>query len=360
MIIFYIGILFLSLWKIKFKRHGFFNDFTSKEQSDSIKGIFILFVFVRHILQYIIQSGYSFSSVTEKLFLKIDSQLDQLIVVMFLFYSGFGVMESILHKGFPYIKEMPLKRILPTLLNFDIAVLAFFILNLTLGIEMSPKEVALSFVAWDSLGNSNWYIFDIILCYITTWISFLITAKHKALCIRKSNYFSLFIFIVILIILGLTKKIWWYNTLFSFFAGVLFSQKKEQIIPFLKKNYAVLLFVTTLAFIGLHLIHHNVFGLKFNLESIFFALSVILFTMKVKINNKALQWLGKNLFPLYIYQRLAMILLYEMDNGIFVKNHPVFYMSICFVSMILIAALYKFRQINFQKKRQVKPSNKFI
>ncbi len=349
MITFYIGVLFLSLWGIKFKRHGFFADFTSKEQSNSIKGIFILFVFIRHILQYIIQSGYNFSNILEKLFLKIDSQLDQLIVVMFLFYSGFGVMESILHKGFPYIKEMPLKRILPTLLNFDIAVLAFFILNLTLGIEMSPKEVALSFVAWDSLGNSNWYIFDIILCYITTWISFLITAKHKALCIRKSNYFSLFIFIVILIILGLTKKIWWYNTLFSFFAGVLFSQKKEVVVPLLKKHYPILCIASTILFFSLHSIHNNTFGLKFNLESIVFTLSIILFSMKIKINNKALQWLGKNLFPLYIYQRLVMILLYEMDNGIFVKNHPVFYMSICFVSMILIAAFYKFWQINFQK-----------
>ena len=164
MIAFYIGIFILCLWKIKFSPKDFYNDFLQRDQCDSIKGIFILFVFVRHILQYIIGSGYDFSAMPDQLFLKIDRELDQLIVVMFLFYSGYGIMESIFKKKADYIRSMPLKRILPTILNFDVAVFAFFILNQFIGREMSISEILLSFTGWDSIGNSNWYIFVIVLC----------------------------------------------------------------------------------------------------------------------------------------------------------------------------------------------------
>ena len=117
MIIFLIGIAILCLWKIRFSRKNFFEDFLHRDQCDSIKGIFILFVFIRHALQYIMSSGYAFETLPDQVFLKIDRELDQLIVIMFLFYSGFGIMESILKKKFDYIRNMPIRRILPTILS---------------------------------------------------------------------------------------------------------------------------------------------------------------------------------------------------------------------------------------------------
>lgn len=42
---------------------------------------------------------------------------------VFLFYSGYGIMESIKNKGEKYISTVPKKRILNVLVNFDIAVL---------------------------------------------------------------------------------------------------------------------------------------------------------------------------------------------------------------------------------------------
>lgn len=38
-----------------------------------------------------------------------------------------------------------------------------------------------------------------------------------------------------------------------------------------------------------------------------FALLVVLLTMKIKVDNKVLRWLGINAFSIYILQRLAMI-----------------------------------------------------
>ena len=129
MIAFYVGIILLCLFGLKIQRKGFFGDFLSIDQCNAIKGVFILTVFIRHSLQYILRSGYLFTTFPDKLFLQIDRELGQLIVVMFLFYSGFGVMESICKKKMDYVHSMPKRRILTTLLNFDIAIFFFFILN---------------------------------------------------------------------------------------------------------------------------------------------------------------------------------------------------------------------------------------
>ena len=101
MLLFYIIILLLSLYGISFIKSGFNQDYISKEQCNAIKGIFILFVFTRHIWPYLSKFGYDFSAPGDSLFMSIDRWLGQLLVVSFLFYSGFGVMESIKSKGEP-------------------------------------------------------------------------------------------------------------------------------------------------------------------------------------------------------------------------------------------------------------------
>lgn len=137
------------------------SDYLGREQCDSIKGVFILFVFFSHFMGYVGRvGGYV-----------IDTHLGQMMVTLFLFYSGYGVMESIKKKGDEYVKSMPKRRILTTLVNFDIAVLAFIALDLILGRPITIKLTLLSFVCWESVGNSNWYIFAIICCYIAAFVS---------------------------------------------------------------------------------------------------------------------------------------------------------------------------------------------
>lgn len=143
------------------------NHYLSKECCNFIKGIFILWVFVRHALPY---TGRS---------LFVDKWMAQLIVAMFLFYSGFGVVESIKNKGVSYLDSMPKRRLLTTLVNFDIAVVVFVVVDFLIGRKFGLRQLVLSFVGLDSIGNSNWYIFDILLCYALTWFCFEILAKAR-------------------------------------------------------------------------------------------------------------------------------------------------------------------------------------
>lgn len=172
MILLYILILLLSLYGIRVKKDGFYTDYIGKQQCDAIKGIFIIVVFSRHLWPYMVEAGYTVSNTGDVLFTLLNSCIHQLLVVMFLFYSGYGVMESIGKKGSVYVNSIPKKRILATLLNFDIAVLVFLLLDILICKKLNMTDILLAFTGWTSLGNSNWYIFVILVCYLITWIGF--------------------------------------------------------------------------------------------------------------------------------------------------------------------------------------------
>lgn len=343
MLILYILILFLLLYGIKFKLTGMLDDYLAKEQCNAIKGVFILLVFIRHIYQYIKSSEYDMSPFLDRAGLYIDSLLGQLIVVMFLFYSGYGVMYSIKRKGETYIKTMPKKRILTTLLNFDVAVVAFVLLDFILNTEVTIPQILLSLVGWDSVGNSNWYIFGIILCYSFVYVGCTCFKPHQYVNVVLSS-----VFIVMLVAsLSFVKESWWYNTLLCFPLGLWYSVCQDKIESIAQKHYWALFVMVLLAFA---LSYHFFTKPMFNVVAILFALIVVMLTMKVHVGNPILNWLGKNLFPLYIYQRLPMIALFAIGDGKFVSNHPIVYIILCFAMTVLLAFLYKHWEIRLQNR----------
>ena len=134
--------------------------YLDKSTTATINGFFICLVFMSHFTQY---SSYIYNTV---------AVLRQYIVASFLFYSGYGCCAQFYKKGAQYIKWFPLQRILPVLVNFAIAVFVFLMLGLLLGSDFTFRQIGLSLVGWESLGNSNWYIFAIIMCYGVFWLAF--------------------------------------------------------------------------------------------------------------------------------------------------------------------------------------------
>ena len=175
----YVFIVIILLFGTSIVRAGFNEEYISKNQSNCVKGVFIIFVFARHIWPYIKDAGVIFTGMDDRIFHLIDGTLGQLIVAMFLFYSGYGVMESYRKKGIDYVNGIPKRRILTTLLNFDVAVCVFLLVDFILNISYPISRVLLSFTGWLSVGNSNWYIFVILLCYLSTCIGLKIAEKFK-------------------------------------------------------------------------------------------------------------------------------------------------------------------------------------
>jgi hypothetical protein len=335
-----VSIFLLCLYRIDCRLVGINEDYLCKDKTNSIKGIFIFMIVITHALPYIEHTSYGFDAVGDGVLMWFVRHLDQLIVVMFLFYSGFGIGESYKRKGQNYLNGFPRKRILSTLLNFDVAVIAFLLLALFLGTPITIKQVLFSFVGWESLGNSNWYIFVILLCYLFSYVSLRLPIEKvwiKALL--------LFVFCLLVIFwLSHEKGKWWYNTIMSYPMGFLYSSYKEPIERFLKKYYWLSCFVLLLLFVALFRRSVDRFCLSYNALSMVFALLAVSLTMKVSINNPPLRWAGEHLFPIYIYMRIPMIIL-EHKQPVLIANQPALFIIICLVVTMVIAQLYKHWQI---------------
>lgn len=350
LLVIYFALSLICLFGNKVIRNDFKVDYLSIAQCNVVKGFFILLVFISHINQYILKARYNGSSIEDILYFKITGSIGQLMVVMFLFFSGYGIMESFKKKGYSYVSSMPKKRILTTLLNFDIAVLFYIALKVLLGQSMTVDQILLSFIAWDTVGNSNWYIFCILLCYIFSYL--ILEFNVRLHFIRRNWSFGVWLFtpfIIAIIGLSFFKESWWYSTMLCFPLGMFYSKNKEEINRYVQNNYYSSLFFLFVFFIFFRYIPVSGRGIVYNFESMSFAMIIILIMMKLDLNNKYLQWMGQKLFPLYIYQRLMMNAIYGISAGkIFIVSYPMLFVLICFLSVILIACIYPKWQVTFR------------
>ena len=348
MIVFLLLFIALCLWRSRYARVGFHEDFLSVEKTNAIKGIFIVTVFIRHIEGYYINAGADLSHWYDSAFFRPFVPLGQLIVVMFLFYSGYGVYESIKKYGQRYVLGIPRKRVLNTLINFDVAVIVFAIVGLLIGNAIGIQKFLLSLIAWDSVGNSNWYIFCIIACYLFTYISYK----------TKRGGYLLVLLVVYVILMSFFKESWWHNTIFSYGAGVLLSKHKDFLMGKIRNNYFRCVIITGIGFVVALYCYRIVCiylesvefmcSLAFNMLSVFCAFFVVLVTMKFSLYNFLLTWLGAHLFPLYIYQRLSMMVLATLYPQELVASHPYVYMILCIVITVIVAMGYRYINIKIK------------
>lgn len=340
MLLFYVLLALLVVSRLRFQPKGFYSDYLSFDTTNAVKGVFIALVFIKHATPYIINSAYEFdNSILSRLFFSVDARVGQWIVAMFLFYSGYGVMESIKRKGRDYVASIPRKRVLVTLLNFDIAVAIFAVIALVLRKNYSLKEYLLSFTGWESVGNSNWYIFVIMLCYLAAFVSFRSTSEKNEYA--RGAVVCVALLALMVLALSYVKPSWWYDTILCFGVGILYSVSRNNIEPVLRKFYWLIFSIIVLLLICLDRTSYEIRGLVHNTYSCVFCVFVIMLTMKCKINNVALVWAGKNLFPLYIYQRVPMIILSSICGGAFVSSYPVLYTFTCLLITLLFAYFYK-------------------
>lgn len=132
----------------------------TRDVTSAINGYFISIVFLSHLRKYIDTAAFT---QLDQGFLAVIGYLGQLVVTTFLFYSGYGIMESITYKGEAYVRQLPKRRILPFLMDVWLALLLFLATRILLGKRL-PSLITLLFamVGWKSIGNSNWYIFAIL------------------------------------------------------------------------------------------------------------------------------------------------------------------------------------------------------
>lgn len=320
-------LIIISLLEIKIFLKDFNPNYLSKETTSSIKGLFVLIVFYSHISGYVTFSQNSF------LMNKLSLFLGQLMVTMFLFYSGYGVFVSLKKKGKEYLDNFPKNRILKTYLQFFIIVGLFLIVNLFLNKKVKIFNIFLSFLGWDSLGNSNWYIFIIILLYLFTYLSFKIFSKSYEKSVVSVWLFTL----LFLIIIKNFRPTYWYDTILCYPLGLSFGYYQKRIEPFLKNNkrYLISSFFLVILFCLFRLRAHQIL-FCYEMMALVFTLLIVLITMKVNIRSKVLKWFGDRLFTFYILQRLPMMILKSSSLS------PSLYFISCFGITIVLVIIFDY------------------
>jgi membrane-bound acyltransferase YfiQ involved in biofilm formation len=318
-----LAVLAVGIWGIGLRKD---NAYLSKEQTGAINGFFVLLVFLRHTVDYITLGPW------DGIFGAINAHLDQLIVVPFLFYSGYGIMCSIRRKGQNYVSALPRDRLFKVWYHFAVAVALYLVLALCIGKKYGAIRIALSFTGWDSIGNSNWYIFATICMYLFTWLSFTVFRKDHRLASAALMALS----VGYILIMRQLKGIWWYDTALVYPAGVVYGLYREKIETLLQKK--VFLPWLALAICG------AAFLLCFKLQNglvwregmaVAFALTVLCATMVFKIGNPILVFLGKFTFEIYILQRIPMILLKDLFQNQYV------YLAVSFCLTLLLAIAFR-------------------
>lgn len=305
------------------------DNYLSRKQTQSINGIFVFLVFLSHFAAFV-KSDFPFSNG----YLQIRAFLRQMVVVTFLFFSGYGMYESFKKKGKAFIYSIP-NRFFKLLIRFDMAIVLYLILAIFLGQELTLKKVVLSFLAWDALGNSNWYVFTMLSLYIVMYLSFLI-GKCKP---KKSILIFIFGSVILVYLLRISgKEGCWYNTALCFTFGVIFSYFKDYFIKLLEKSNIIYFVILALSIYSFYLLYpymyKNFWG--YEIAGMCFCMIVVVLSHKLKFNNPILYWLGEHTFSIYILQKIPMLI----GRKIGLISYPVIYFCISLICTLLLAHFF--------------------
>ncbi len=341
MIIFVIALVLITLLSLRFAREE--NSLSEKEGYKEIKkepflsqrsttiinGIFVLLIFCSHSTQYITMNG----NVLDSAYSRFQSIHNQWVVTTFLAFSGYGVMLKLQSQGEEYIKKFPRNRLLKTLINFDIAVVLFLIVNLFFDNHYSKWEIAGSFIGITAIGNSNWYIFTILVMYV---VSYLAAVFFK----KKKNSVALFItvcsigYVVIAQIFGLPSR--FVSTVTTYALGVWIAIYKSELELFFRKRKVISFVLIIIPIILTYKLRGNDYIM--NVNSCFFVLLVILFMTQFEIRSNVLYFLGRHAFSIYILQRLPMIIISHYITPTGIGNYV--FVAACLLLTICMAVLF--------------------
>lgn len=328
MIYIFMMFILISLVGINFKNiNGIDYDALTIKRTTMINGFFVGIVFFSHFNSYAITNNL-IDSIYYSFF-----KMGQLMVTTFLFYSGYGIYESIKNKK-NYIDSFLKNRIFKFFISVFVAIILYTILNFIIGKTYNIKTIVLSTIGYTSIGNSNWFIFATFCMYFSVLFSFKIFKNDNLSALLSCLILS---FCYIFLVMKYIRYSWWVNTILCFNAGMFFSHFIDNILKFLQNKYHYILTTILLITVFILAIINNYNYFTYEIISLTFVLLVVLVSLKVYIGNRVLLWLGENTFNIYILQRLSFIL-YE---HIGLKDYNVyFYLIISAVTTFILTYFF--------------------
>ncbi len=327
-------------------KNEFYEDYCSHKNTTTVNAIFSVLIFLSHAVSYI-----DLTNTFDQPYLDIRKFLGQGVVVTYLFYSGYGIMCSILKKKYEYVKSMPVNRLFKTWLHFAIIIVMYIILSFVTKEGYDIKRFLIAFTGLKSIGNSCWYMFVTFALYILVIIGFMIFRKSQKLGLVAT----------VLLIIGfvyLEKNVFkldiiFYDTILCFPLGMIFAVAKPHIDKILMKNDIVWAIALCGIFTAFMYLAQNKRETLNHLIG-FYALIPVLITilmMKINIRSSILDWFGAHIFSFFMLQRIPMRLLWRFGYD---KNSYLF-IAISFLGTVVLSTVFdecmaKLDKLIFKKK----------
>lgn len=326
-------ITFVLLCFYKVKINGFNYNYLNHKATTQINGVFVFLVLLSHFTGYIVDSELLPYSA---FYLRIREMLGQLVVTTFLFYSGYGVMESIKNKGSEYVDRIPTKIMVLTI-NFSIAIFVYYIVGIYFGKNISVSKLLLSCIGWESIGNSNWYLFDILALYTITYFAFKLGKENRNVCL-------FYVFVFSLGIMGFVYQYRvgtrWYNTLLCYWVGMIYSFNKNKLDKIVMKNvFSYMVYGLGLILLFIVCYKKRDIMLFYILHGILFSLIITWGAMIVKMDNPILMWIGGHIFGIYILQRIPMMIGSKIS---FIYNNYLLYLLLSVIFTFVMAEIFEY------------------
>lgn len=331
-------LLAVTLWKIKpVKPIKEFNDsYLSVTTSNAYRGIFALIVIFHHLAQRT-TGGYLMPDFT---------RIGYLAVAVFFFLSGYGLQKKNISDQ-AYSRGFLIKRIPTILIPYIIMCVLYWGTYALLGDVRTLSSIWNNFIKYgDPIVWFSWYVISIIVFYLAFYLLMKIFKRHHLGTILGGiAYFIVYVF--------LCKKLsfgsWWYTTALLPVLGIVWATYEKQILKFVRKSYFALLPLLLLAFVALSLYKWTIYwsvwpSAWFELiltivSSLLFVVTAVLLSLKLKIGNKILDFLGSISFEIYMTQGLSMLLL--RNDYIKIANDSIWSVAVILVTVVLSFFLHK-------------------
>lgn len=369
--IYYPVLAVLFLWGARLEKRGEWNEeFLSLRQTKAIQGFTAILIMFHHISQKTCASWLNPKYIVHGLDLFVN--YGYYFVGIFLFGSGYGLYKSYMSKE-NYLQGFVKKRILPLVVAFYSCGLLFLVVRLLMKQRMQGWDLWLYIIGFKMPNPNSWYVVAVPMFYLAFYLFFrYIKNKNWALILT-----CLFIFCYTLLGTFIRHNAywmcgeWWYNSAHLFSIGLLFARWEKEMIPKIKSRY-FFWFILGIVFIfvsdaGVRWAESNfsyyygeysykpvpLFSMVWRkwvtllvqqIASTIFVLWVFVAGMKLRIGNKALDFMGKITLEFYLIHGLFIELFgfsfLDVAPSIFYIRNVALFVLVVFVMALLAAIVF--------------------
>lgn len=323
-------ILLALLWGGKFYRKGQWNEeFMTLKQTKYIQGFIALCIMLHHVGQ---ETCASWQDYELRPGLEAFTQIGYLLVSVFLFCSGYGLYKSYKSKD-DYLKGFIVKRIVPLIIAFYTSGWLYLIARVLMHEKMDGKKIFFYIIGWLQPSPFSWYVSVMPIFYLVFYLSFRFIKSEKAkIAVIVASVFA-YTFLGTYIDHNdyWMRGEWWYNSVHLFWIGIIFARHEDKIIENMKRFYLPLLYLSllgsyvvfqlseiitnTVSYYGQYNPELTKTGVILNrwiclgsqmIAAILFVFTILLISLKLRIGNKYLGFMGGITLEFYLMHGLGL------------------------------------------------------